>query len=50
MGHRTDVVWSTVTLRKKCRVSGDLALAGLAGASEDLLRYRGFSGDAAREL
>ena len=28
----------------------DLASAGLAGASEDLLLYRGFSGDAAREL
>ena len=48
--HRTDVVWPTVTRRKKCRVSGDLASAGLAGAREDLLLHRGFSGDAAREL
>ena len=50
MRHRTDVVWPTVTRLKKCRVSGDLASAGLAGASEDLLLHRGFSGDAAREL
>ena len=50
MRHRTDVVWPTATRRKKCRVSGDLASAGLAGASEDPLLHRGFSGDAARDL